>query len=94
MGQDEPHQFLGEKILLRKEGCSFFLQKAEGRFYADFICKLLDGVILAVEYKGGDRWTGAEDDRLIGGLWEELSGGRCRFAMIKDKKWVSLEQKI
>jgi type III restriction enzyme len=80
--------------LVRKEGCSFFLQKAEGRFYPDFICKLLDGVILAVEYKGADRWAGAEDDRLIGGLWEELSGGRCRFVMIKDKKWVLLEQKL
>ena len=68
--------------LVRKEGCSFFLQKADGRFYPDFICKLLDGVILAVEYKGADRWAGAEDDRLIGGLWEELSGGRCRFVMI------------
>ena len=80
--------------LVRKEGCSFFLQKADGRFYPDFICKLFDGVILAVEYKGADRWAGAEDDRLIGGLWEELSGGRCRFVMIKDKKWVLLEQKL
>jgi len=80
--------------LVRKEGCSFFLQKADGRFYPDFICKLLDGVILAVEYKGADRWAGAEDDRLIGGLWEELSDGRCRFVMIKDKKWVLLEPKL
>ena len=80
--------------LVRKEGCSFFLQKADGRFYPDFICKLLDGSILAVEYKGADRWAGAEDDRLIGGLWEELSDGRCRFVMIKDKKWVLLEQKL
>ncbi len=72
--------------LVRKEGCSFFLQKADGRFYPDFICRLPDGSILAIEYKGSDRWAGAEDDRLIGGLWEELSGGRCRFVMVKDKR--------
>ena len=77
--------------LVRKEGCSFFLQKADGRFYPDFLCQLPDGVILAVEYKGADRWKEAEDDRLIGGLWAELSGGRCRFVMVKDKKWEGIE---
>lgn len=80
--------------LVRKEGCSFFLQKADGRFYPDFLCQLPGGVILAVEYKGGDRWAGAEDDRLIGGLWEELSGARCRFVMIKDKKWEWIDAKF
>lgn len=80
--------------LVRKEGCSFFLQKADGRFYPDFICRLPDGSILAIEYKGSDRWAGAEDDRLIGGLWEELSGGRCRFVMVKDKRWDLIEDKL
>ena len=65
--------------LVRKEGCSFFLQKADGQFYPDFLCQLPNGVVLAVGYKGADRLGNAEDDRLIGGLWEELSGGRCRF---------------
>jgi hypothetical protein len=59
--------------LVRKEACSFFLQKADGRFYPDFLCQLPGGKILAVEYKGADRWKEAEDDRLIGGLWAELS---------------------
>ncbi len=80
--------------LVRKEGCSFFLQKADGRFYPDFLCRLPHGVILAVEYKGADRWGDAEDDRLIGGLWEELSGGRCRFLMIKGKNWDLLNEKL
>ena len=78
--------------LVRREGSSFFLQKADGRFYPDFICQLpgLAGqpeAILVVEYKGADRWTGAETDRLIGGLWANLSEGRCRFVMVKDKQW-------
>lgn len=83
--------------LVRREGCSFFLQKADGRFYPDFLCQLPDraasaGPVLAVEYKGADRWAGAEDDRLIGGLWASLSGGRCHFVMVKDKRWDWIEQ--
>jgi len=82
--------------LVRREGSSFFLQKADGRFYPDFLCQLPGGAgqagpILAVEYKGADRWAGAEDDRLIGGLWANLSEGRCRFVMVKDKRWESIE---
>ena len=85
--------------LVRREGCSFFLQKADGRFYPDFLCQLPDmtdrpGPVLAIEYKGADRWTGAEDDRLIGGLWANLSDGRCRFVMITDKQWDWIEEKM
>lgn len=82
--------------LVRREGSSFFLQKADGRFYPDFLCQLPGkdnepGPILAVEYKGADRWTAAEDDRLIGNLWASLSEGRCHFVMIKDKHWEWIE---
>ncbi|MCC9000330.1 MAG: restriction endonuclease subunit R, partial [Candidatus Contendobacter sp.] len=82
--------------LVRREGSSFFLQKADGRFYPDFLCQLPvvgddPGPILAVEYKG-DRWAAAEDDRLIGGLWASLSEGRCRFAMVKEKRWGWIEE--
>lgn len=82
--------------LVRREDSSFFLQKADGRFYPDFLCQLpgakgQPGAILTVEYKGADRWNGAEDDRLIGGLWANLSEGRCRFVMVKDKRWDWIE---
>lgn len=85
--------------LVRREGSSFFLQKADGRFYPDFLCQLpgkdeQPGPVLAVEYKGADRWLAAEDDRLIGGLWANLSAGRCRFVMIKDKRWDGIEEKL
>jgi len=85
--------------LVRREGCSFFLQKADGRFYPDFLCQLRGstdrpGAILAVEYKGADRWADAEDDRLIGGLWANLSEGRCRFVMIKDRRWEWINAEI
>lgn len=66
--------------LVRREGCSFFLQKADGRFYPDFLCQLpgtadAPGPILAVEHKGADRWSATEDDQLTGGLWVNLSEG-------------------
>ena len=82
--------------LVRREGSSFFLQKADGRFYPDFLCQLpgsgdQPGAILAVEYKDADRWVAAEDDRLIGGLWAGLSEGRCRFVMVKNKRWELIE---
>jgi type III restriction enzyme len=85
--------------LVRREGCSFFLQKADGRFYPDFLCQLpgsadQPGPILAVEYKGADRWAAAEDDRLIGNLWANLSGGRCRFVMVKNERWDWIEEKL
>jgi type III restriction enzyme len=82
--------------LVRREGGSFFLQKADGRFYPDFLCQLPEtdgksGPVLAVEYKGGDRWNDAKDDRLVGGLWQNLSEGRCRFVMISEKQWDRIE---
>lgn len=80
--------------LVRKNGMSFFLQKANGRFYPDFICKLEDGRILAVEYKGKDRWGDAKDDRDIGALWEEMSGGKCLFVMVTNKDWKPITQKM
>jgi len=80
--------------LVRKEGGSFFLQKADGRFYPDFLCQLPDTAILAVEYKGADRWQNAEDDRLIGGLWEALSAGRCWFVMITQRNWTGIDGKL
>ncbi len=85
--------------LVRREGCLFFLQKADGRFYPDFLCQLRaaegqPGPVLTVEYKGADRWNGAEDDRLIGDLWANLSEGRCRFGMVKDKRWDWIEENL
>lgn len=37
------------------------------------------------------KWT---DDRLIGGLCANLSEGRCRFVMMKDKRWDWIEEAL
>ncbi|HCC53227.1 MAG TPA: hypothetical protein DEQ30_15275 [Porphyromonadaceae bacterium] len=68
------------------------MQKASSRFYPDFICVLPDERILVVEYKGADRWDTPKviEDRKIGALWAELSGGQCQFVMTKDEDWASI----
>jgi len=93
------HILFWVRNLVRRQTCSFFLQKADGRFYPDFLCQLPDrdgapGAVLAVEYKGADRWDGVKDDRLIGGLWASLSAGRCRFVMVKDRRWDLIEEQL
>ena len=80
--------------LVRKEASSFYLQKADGRFYPDFLCRLPSGALLAVEYKGADRWDSAKDDRLIGGVWAELSEGLCQFVMTTNRNWASIDEKL
>lgn len=77
--------------LARREGASFFFQKATGRFYPDFVCKLNNDTFLIVEYKGKNGWTDAADDRDIGGLWAKLSNGTCKFVMITDKQWGNVD---
>ncbi len=76
--------------LARREGASFFFQKATG-FYPDFVCKLNDDSFLIVEYKGANGWTDAQDDRDIGGLWAKLSNGTCQFVMVKEKQWSGVD---
>jgi len=78
--------------LVRREGSSFSLLKADGRFYPDFVCKLPSGVVLIVEYKGADKWDTpkVKMDRDIGELWANMSNGQCRFVMVKNRDWSAI----
>ena len=82
--------------LARKPACAFFLQKAADRFWPDFMCRLPNGVTLAVEYKGADRYSTdeAKEDRLIGELWARDSNGKARFVMVTGKQWEAIEGKL
>lgn len=80
--------------LVGKNGASFFLQNASKRFFPDFICKLTDGRILVVEYKGTGYWNDAQPNRKLGALWAELSEGKCSFVMVKEKKWEQIWEQI
>ena len=78
--------------LVRKDGSSFFLQNATGRFYPDFVCKLTDGRILVVEYKGAVYWEAASANRKLGNLWAELSKGKGLFVMVTEQQWERITQ--
>jgi type III restriction enzyme len=71
--------------LVRKPS-SFRLQTSTDWFYPDFLCQLIDNRVLAVEYKGKDRYTAddAEEKRAVGAVWASRSGGRCAFVMPTD----------
>ncbi len=64
---------------------AFWLQTSTDRFYPDFVCKLKDGGILVVEYKGADRYDNPEEveKRILGELWAARSGGTCLFVMAR-----------
>jgi len=69
-----------------RKASSFRLQTSTDWFYPDFLCQLTDGRVLAVEYKGKDRYTAedAEEKRAVGAVWASRSGGRCAFVMPTD----------
>lgn len=62
---------------------AFWLPLANGRFYPDFVAKLTNGSVLAVEYKGAHLVAGSNEKRAIGLLWERAGGGRNLFAMVE-----------
>lgn len=67
----------------REERLSFWFPTSSDYFYPDFVCELVDGRLLAVEYKG-EPYKSNDDSRekmQIGHQWEKSSGGRCLFLM-------------
>lgn len=68
---------------LARKTSSFRLQTSTDWFYPDFLCQLNSGSVVAVEYKGKDRYdtADAEEKRAVGAVWESRSNGRCRFIM-------------
>jgi len=84
--------------LARKSG-SFRLQTSKDWFYPDFVCQLLDGRVLAVEYKGGSADAGwyampdSEEKRAVGAVWESRSGGTCLFIMPEGRDFEAIRRK-
>jgi type III restriction enzyme len=79
---------------LSKKSTSFRLHTSKDWFYPDFLCKLVDGRVLAIEYKGKHLWTDAEDKRVIGAIWASRSKGRCLFVMPTDGDFSVLSQAV
>jgi type III restriction enzyme len=80
---------------LRKPS-SFRLQTSTDWFYPDFLCQLTDGRVLAVEYKGKDRYTAhdAEEKRAVGAVWASRSAGRCVFVMPTDGDFSNIAKAV
>jgi type III restriction enzyme len=76
----------GSEGIRREDLLRFWLPTSTDRFYPDFVAELEDGRLLAVEYKGGDRYSNddSREKRDIGAVWAAASGGRCLFAMVTD----------
>jgi type III restriction enzyme len=75
----------------------FWLPTSSQRFYPDFICELVDGRTLVVEYKGEHlRHDPKEIEKgEVGRLWAERSGGRCLFAMVfKQERGLGVAQQL
>lgn len=81
---------------LSKRPESFWLQTSTDKFYPDFVAKLKDNRILAVEYKSERDWSNddSKEKRKLGELWADRSNGRCLFVMPKGKDWDEIKQVI
>jgi len=68
---------------------SFWLQTSTDRFYPDFVCKLTDGRLLAVEYKSTRDFSNddSKEKRDIGEVWAKRSKGKCLFIMTDGKNF-------
>ena len=79
-----------------RPGHSFWLQTSTDRFYPDFVCELVDGRFLIVEYKGEFLWDtpDSEEKRAVGQIWEEKSNGQCLFVMPKGPDWNAILAKL
>ena len=71
--------------LEREPKLSFWIQTSTDKFYPDFVAKLKNGKVLAVEYKGGHLAGNPDtvEKERLGKLWAERSNGKCLFEMVK-----------
>lgn len=79
---------------LPRKDSSFRLLTPDGWFYPDFVCKLKDGRVLVVEYKGSYLWEGAQRKRDVGAVWAARSGGKCLFVMPTDGNYSGIDAAI
>lgn len=80
----------------RKPG-SFALPTSSDRFYPDFLIRMRNGGIIAVEYKGSHLATTreSEEKKRIGELWERRSSGRCAFAWVdRPGDWTPITRAV
>ena len=72
------------------------LQTSTDWFYPDFVCKLKDGRVAAVEYKGGDRISNEDSQNklAVGTVWQSRSNGRCVFLMPTNRNFSAIKEAL
>jgi type III restriction enzyme len=77
---------------LARKTSSVRLQTSTDWFYPDFICQLVNGRVLIVEYKGKIFYESvdSEEKRAVGAVWASRSGGKCLFEMPTDGDFPAL----
>jgi type III restriction enzyme len=83
-----PHVKHWVRNLVRTD-MAFRLPTETGRYaYPDFVCELIDGRVLVIEYKGGHLRDGvdAKHKEAVGRLWASKSDGKGLFLMATDAK--------
>jgi len=80
---------------VERKPTSFSLQTGSDRFYPDFLCQMVNGTVLAVEYKSSRDWDLPEniEKRRLGELWEQRSNGNCFFIMPRGKDFEGIRRK-
>ena len=82
----------------RQEKFSFWLPTSSDYFYPDFVAELIDGRVLAVEYKGEPYKTNddSREKKQVGDQWGKSSGGRCLFlfAVAEDEAGRTVFQQL
>lgn len=75
---------------------SFSLPTAVHNFYPDFVCELMDGRHLVVEYKGEGYKTNDDSQakRLVGEYWAKAGGNLFLFAVERDERDRDVRQQI
>jgi len=82
----------------RQDKFSFWLPTSTDYFYPDFVAELVDGRVLAVEYKGEPYKTNddSREKQQVGHQWEQSSTGRCLFlfAVARDDQGRDVFQQL
>lgn len=63
-----------------------------GKFYPDVMALLMDGQVMAVEYKGAFLEDAARDERSIGEIRADASEGKCVFAMPVERDFAEIDR--
>lgn len=80
---------------VKRPGQSFWLQTSTDKFYPDFVCKLKDGRVLVVEYKGAHLLNSdSKEKEALGELWAKRSNGACLFVMPTNKDYAAISRII